>query len=213
MSVTGAESEKTLLQIVEAMAAGAPEDGYTLRQIFDHLDESAFGAGLFLLALPCCIPFLYGVPQIVSLPMMALAAQMALGHEQPWLPDALGNRRIDRKGLVSMAQGGRKWLGWIETFSKPRFAKITGPRSERLLGLVLCIFCASILVPLPMTNTVPGFAVALAAFGLINRDGILVIIGCVLGIIWVSMLLVLALPVALTAVYFAVSWLTGLLGS
>lgn len=213
MSVTDAGTEKTLLQVVEAMAAGAPEGGYTLREIFDRLDESAFGAGLFLLALPCCIPFLYGVPQVVSLPMMALALQMALGHEQPWLPDALGNRKIDRKGLTAMAHGGRKWLGWIETFSKPRFTKITGPRSERLLGFVLCIFCASILVPLPMTNTVPGFAVALAAFGLINRDGILVIIGCILGIIWVSMLLVLALPVALAAVYFAFSWLTGLFGS
>lgn len=213
MSVTKAENQKTLLQIVEAMAAGAPEGGYTLREIFDHLDESAFGAGLFLLALPCSIPFLYGVPQVVSLPMMALAAQMALGHEQPWLPDALGNRKIDRKGLTAMAHGGRKWLGWIETFSKPRFTKITGPRSERLLGLVLCIFGASILVPLPMTNTVPGFAVALAAFGLINRDGILVIIGCVLGILWVSMLLALALPVALTAIHFALMWVLGLFSS
>ena len=213
MSVTSAESEKTLLQVVEAMAAGAPEDGYTLREIFDHLDESAFGAGLFLLALPCCIPFLYGVPQIVSLPMMALAAQMALGHEQPWLPDALGNRRIDRKGLVSMAHGGRKWLGWIETFSKPRFTMITGPRSERLLGFVLCIFCASILVPLPMTNTVPGFAVALAAFGLINRDGFLVVIGAVLGFVWVSSLLILGPTAVLAAIHFGKDWLTGLLGS
>ena len=97
--------------------------------------------------------------------MMALAGQMALGHEQPWLPDALGNRRIDRKGLTAMAEGGRKWLGWIETFSKPRLTTITGPKSERLIGILLCIFCASILVPLPMTNTIPGFAVALAAFG------------------------------------------------
>jgi len=213
MSVTEAGTEKTLLQIIEAMASGAPEEGYTLREIFDRLDESAFGAGLFLLALPCCIPFLYGVPQIVSLPMMALALQMALGHEQPWLPDALGTRKIDRKGLTAMAEGGRKWLGWIENFSKPRFGTITGPRSERLLGFVLCIFCASILVPLPMTNTVPGFAVALAAFGLINRDGILVVIGCVLGILWVSMLLVLALPVALAAIHFALMWVLGLFGA
>lgn len=213
MSVTEAGTEKTLLQIIEAMASGAPEEGYTLREIFDRLDESAFGAGLFLLALPCCIPFLYGVPQVVALPMMALALQMALGHEQPWLPDALGTRKIDRKGLTAMAEGGRKWLGWIENFSKPRFGAITGPRSERLLGFVLCIFCASILVPLPMTNTVPGFAVALAAFGLINRDGLLVVIGSVLGILWVSMLLVLALPVALAAIHFGLMWILGLFGS
>jgi hypothetical protein len=112
-----------------------------------------------------------------------------------------------------MAKGGRKWLGWIEKFSKPRLTTITGPRSERLIGLILCIFCASILVPLPMTNTVPGFAVALAAFGLINKDGILVIVGCILGILWVGMLLVLALPVALAAIYFSAHWLIGQFGS
>ena len=210
MTVMDAQNEKTLLQTIETMAGNAPEHGYTLREIFDQLDESAFGAGLFLLALPCCIPFLYGVPQVVALPMMALAIQMALGHEQPWLPDALGNRKIDRAGLTAMAKGGRKWLGWVENFSKPRLTTITGPRSERFIGVILCIFCASILVPLPMTNTVPGFAVALAAFGLINKDGLLVVIGCLLGFVWVSSLLVLGPAAVLTAIHFGKDWLTGL---
>jgi len=208
-----AGNERTLLQTVEGMAARAPEEGYSLREIFDQLDESAFGAGLFLLALPCCIPFLYGVPQVVDLPMMALAVQMAMGKEQPWLPDALGTRSIHRDGLTAMAKGGRKWLGWIETFSKPRLTTITGPRSERLVGVILCLFCASILVPLPMTNTVPGFAVALAAFGLINKDGFLVVIGCLLGFVWVSSLLILGPTAVLTAIHFGKDWVTGLVGS
>lgn len=186
MTSTEFPSEKTLLQTIEALAARAPEEGFSLRAIFDQLDESAFGAGLFLLALPCCIPFLYGVPQVVSLPMMALAAQMAMGREQPWMPEKLGNRKIDRKGLTQMASGGRKWLGWIERIVRPRFTMITGKRSERVIGLFLCIFCASILVPLPMTNTVPGFAVAIASFGLMQKDGLMVIAGLVIGSAWVS---------------------------
>ena len=186
MTSTTIPTEKTLLQTIEALAERAPEDGFSLRAIFDQLDESAFGAGLFLLALPCCIPFLYGVPQVVSLPMMALAAQMAMGREQPWMPDKLGNRKIDRKGLTQMAAGGRKWLGWIERIVRPRFTVITGKRSERVIGLFLCVFCASILVPLPMTNTVPGFAVAIASFGLMQKDGLMVIAGLVIGTAWVS---------------------------
>ncbi len=186
MTSTAIPTEKTLLQTIEALAERAPEDGFSLRAIFDQLDESAFGAGLFLLALPCCIPFLYGVPQVVSLPMMALAAQMAMGREQPWMPDKLGNRKIDRKGLTQMAAGGRKWLGWIERIVRPRFTVITGKRSERVIGLFLCVFCASILVPLPMTNTVPGFAVAIASFGLMQKDGLMVIAGLIIGTAWVS---------------------------
>ena len=184
----GMRNARTLLQSIESMADEAGPEGYTLRQIMDRLDERAFGAALFMLALPCCIPFLYIVPQIVALPMMALAAQMALGREEPWLPKTLSDRRIDKEGLTNTAKGGRKWFGWVETIAKPRLTFLTGKGIERLIGLILCVFCASILVPLPMTNTIPGFAVAAASFGLIQRDGLLVLAGLILGLAWVSLL-------------------------
>lgn len=180
---------RTLLQTIEDLALSAPEEGFSLREIFDGLDESAFGAGLFLLALPCCIPFLYGVPQIVALPMLALAFQMLIGREEPWLPSILAARRIDRKNLALIAKGGRKWFGWIEILIRPRFSIITGRRSERVIGLFLVIFCASILVPLPMTNTVPGMAVAITAFGLMQKDGAAVSLGLLLGTAWVGALI------------------------
>jgi len=184
-----APADRTLLQVIETLAAKAPPEGHTLREIFDNLDESAFGAGLFLLALPCCIPFLYGVPQIVAVPMMALALQMLAGREEPWLPDTLARRRIDKAGLLRMAQGGRRWLGWIERLIRPRLVGITGPRSERVVGAFMVLFCASILVPLPLTNTVPGFAVAIVSFGLMQKDGLAVILGLVLGTGWIGALI------------------------
>ena len=188
MSAATAEN-RTLLQTIEQLADAAPEEGFSLREIFDHLDESAFGAVLFLLALPCCIPFLYGVPQVVAVPMIALAVQMAIGREEPWLPAGLAARKIDKKRLTQMARGGRKSLGWIEALVRPRLSAITGKRSERIIGAFLVFFCASILVPLPMTNTVPGFAVAVAAFGLMQKDGLAVIAGIILGTTWISALI------------------------
>ena len=189
MTDAAVPEELTLLQSIEAMADTAPEAGYSLRDIMDQLDETAFGAGLFLLAIPCCLPFLYGVPQIVSLPMMALAGQMAAGKDKPWLPDTLAKRVISKDGLMRMARGGRKWLGWIEKIVRPRLSFITGKRSERIVGAILCVFCASILVPLPMTNTIPGFAVAIAAFGLMSKDGLLMLGGLIIGSLWVGGLL------------------------
>jgi hypothetical protein len=37
-----------------------------------------------------------------------------------------------------------------------------------------------------MTNTVPGFAVAIASFGLMQKDGLMVIAGLTIGTAWVS---------------------------
>ncbi len=186
MTDTAPAASATLLETIEKMAADAPEEGFSLRDILDRLDERAFGAGLFMLALPCVIPFLYIVPQIVSLPMMALAGQMAMGRDEPWLPEKFADRKINREGLERTANGGRKWLGWIEIFARPRLQFLTGKRSERIIGAIMVVFCASILMPLPMTNTVPGFAVALASFGLMARDGILVLGGLILGSAWIA---------------------------
>lgn len=202
----------SLLQIIEKMADDAPDEGLSLKHAMERLDESAFGAILFLLALPCCIPFLYVVPQIVSLPMMALAAQMAMGRDEPWMPEKFASRMIDKAGLLQTAKGGRKWLGWVEVFSKPRLSFITGPLSERVIGALLIVFSASILLPFPLTNSGPAFAVALAAFGLINKDGILVILGVLLGTLWISALLIVGPAAVLTGISFIKDWISSLYG-
>mgnify|MGYP000029357615 CR=1 FL=1 len=57
-----------------------------------------------------------------------------------------------------------------------------------IIGIALVVFSASILVPLPGTNTVPGIAVVVIAMGLLQRDGVLVVIGTVIGTAWISTL-------------------------
>lgn len=180
---------RTFLQSLEAMASEVPDEGLSLHDILDRLEERAFGAMLFILALPCAIPFLYGVPQVVSLPMMALTLQMLAGREEPWLPEKFGKRMINKSGLQRTSRFGRKWFGWLEVISHPRLTFLTGKRMERVVALFLTAFAASILVPLPLTNSTPAVAVAIIAFGLMARDGILVILGAILGSVWIGILL------------------------
>jgi hypothetical protein len=182
----------TFLQSLETMAAEAMPDGLSLKSIFDRLDERAFGAGLFILALPCAIPFLYLVPQIVALPMLALTLQMLAGRSEPWLPEKFGSRKIGKDGLTRMAVFGRKWFGWLEIITKPSLIWLTGKRAERVVAVFLTLFCASILLPIPGTNSVPAMGVAIAAFGLMARDGRLVILGLIIGSIWISLLIAAA---------------------
>jgi len=155
----------------------------TLLQTIEHMAETASEEG-------CAIPFLWGVPQIVAVPMIALAVQMSWGREEPWLPAKVAARQINKDGLSRTAKGGRKWVGWIEKIARPRLTFLTGKGPERLIGVFLVVFCASILLPIPGTNSVPALGVALAAFGLVQRDGLLVIFGLIVGIAWISLLLI-----------------------
>jgi hypothetical protein len=77
----------------------------------------------------------------------------------------------------------------IEAISKPRLTAMTRRPIDRIMGVALVCFSASILVPLPLTNTVPGFAVVVVAMGLLQRDGILVVLGGLLGTAWIAALI------------------------
>ncbi|MDP3523328.1 MAG: exopolysaccharide biosynthesis protein, partial [Hoeflea sp.] len=130
------------------------------------------------------------LPQLVALPMLVLAGQMASGRRAPWLPETLRKRAIPVAGLLDVVTRAKRYGGWLERLAHPRFASLTGDRATRVIGMLLIVPCASILVPLPLTNTVPGIGVALAAVGLIERDALFVILGLVVAMIWVAILVI-----------------------
>ncbi|MFT6542538.1 MAG: hypothetical protein ACJAU5_001625 [Maricaulis maris] len=189
--MTDTTSPRGLIGTLEQIAGTAPDDGLSLGEFVDALGERAFGVILFAMALPVCIPFLYGVPQVMALPMMAISAQMVLGRPEPWLPAGFKARRIEKTGLTRMARGGRKWFGWLEALARPRLTSLSGPTAERIVGGIFVLFCASILVPLPLTNSTPGIALVIGSLGLLTRDGLLVLAGLILGIAWIALLITL----------------------
>lgn len=162
----------------------------TLGTLSDLMEERAFGLLLLVLALPCCLPFVYLLPQLVALPMVVLAAQMAAGRRSPWLPETLRKRQLPVAGLLDVVARAKRYGGWLEQLAHPRLSGLTGDHSARIVGALLVIPCLSILVPLPLTNTVPGIGVALAAVGLIERDGLFVILGLITGLVWVAILVI-----------------------
>ncbi|MBC7284507.1 exopolysaccharide biosynthesis protein [Hoeflea sp.] len=169
---------------------GGAKATITLGELSDLMEERAFGLLLLVLALPCCLPFVYLLPQLVALPMLVLAAQMASGRKSPWLPETLRRRALPVAGLLDVVARAKQYGGWLERLAHPRFASLTGDRAARVIGALLIIPCASILVPLPLTNTVPGIGVALAAIGLIERDALFVILGLVVAMTWVAILVI-----------------------
>ena len=162
-----------------------------LGDVIDRLDERAFGFLLLLLALPCCLPFVYLLPQIVALPMLALAAQMAAGRHHPWLPRKLHERPFSVPSFQKVVTRSSRYVGWIERFATPRLRPVTSHLATRFVGALLLIPTASILVPLPSTNTIPGIGVAITSLGLIERDGVLVVLGLLIGFVWVGILVFL----------------------
>lgn len=183
--MTQTAADTGLIAALAVIAAEAPDEGLTLNGLLSRLGDRAFGVAMFTLAAPCCIPLLFVLPQIVSVPMLVIAAQMLWGREEPWLPQNLGNRRVAKDTLVQLAVSARKYFGWLERLGRPRLQRFTGMWGERVCGVFFVIFILSILIPFPFTNGVPAAAIVCASLGLLMSDGLLVLIGLAVGSLWV----------------------------
>ena len=185
---SGTNEDMAISDLLDFLVSDVCSESVSLNWILERLHERAFGLFLLILALPCCIPFLYGIPQIVSLPLMFVSTQIMIGRRVPWLPGKLGARTVSAEGLRGLFERAGPWLRRIEAISRPRLGFLTRPPSDRLVGAALVLFSASILVPVPGTNTLPGFAVVVIAMGVLQRDGLLVIFGSLLGTAWIGTL-------------------------
>ncbi len=200
-----------------AARAGESHEGEPLAEpdaelgvILDRLDERAFGLLLLLLALPCTPPFVYLLPQIVSVPMLALAAQMAAGRQSPWFPQALRARRLQLREFGKVLDFSERYVRWLEKIARPRLPAITSRTGARIAGALMIVPALSVLAPFPGTNTVPGIGIAVTALGLIQRDGLLVILGLVIGLGWVTAFVFVAVFFGVEFATFLKGWIAGL---
>lgn len=184
---TTALLDDVLSQLQETHGADAR---ISLGELTDALKARAYGVILLLMALPCCLPFVYILPQIVAFPMLFLTWQLASGRTNVWLPEKLRQRRFGIKLLGSTVARAKPWLQRFEIVAGPRFGFLSEGPGLRIIGALMMIPCASILLPLPLTNSVPGLGVSIASVGLIERDGILIVLGLLIGLFWVAALLI-----------------------
>jgi hypothetical protein len=182
-------SPQSTTDLLLELADQIEDGGITIGALVDRLSDRGFGIILLVLSLPVCIPFLYGIPQAVAVPMTFIALQMAVGRHTLWIPEKARAKTVSKEGFTQMAERSKRYVGWFERIARPSLSWLTRGIAERIFGACMVVFCASILVPLPLTNTTPGIGIGIMSLGFIERDGRLVLLGAIIGTFWVFLLL------------------------
>lgn len=167
------------------------EEYITVGQITDDFEERDFGFFLLLFSLPAAVPLPgLGINAIIALPLLLITFQQLIGRESVWLPEFIRRKKISRKSLEATINKTLPYIGFVEKFIHPSMAKITEGIFRQVIGFAGFLMSISILVPLPLTNTVPAFGIAVMSVGVLTRDGRMVILGACIGIIWISLLII-----------------------
>jgi len=164
--------------------------------------EILHGRGLQIIVVLLCLPFLAPVTiPGISIPFgLAIALcglRIAFGHK-PWLPAFILDRHISHHALERMVHFACAFYGRLEKITRPRMLFfLDGPGMTMFTGVIIAL--AGLLLslpippPFPLTNTIPGLAIILLSLGLMERDGILIVVGYVLTLIGAVYVTVIAL--------------------
>ena len=162
--------------------AGFQGDRLTVAEIVAVLRDRAFALLVVLLGLPNCLPMPPPIPLVCGLLLALVAAQLAAGRATPWLPRALLGRSIKREDVARAVTRALPMMQRLERFSRPRMGFLASPLALRLTGFLLVAFALALLVAAPVVGQIPlGIATCLVGLGLVERDGILVVAGAVVG--------------------------------
>jgi hypothetical protein len=173
-----------------------------LRELLERLGER----GLLLLSIMLTLPFLLpiSIPGS-SIPFGMVIALNGIGlilHRAPWLPDRLMRHHSDARHLASLLEKGAGLFRRLERLIHPRLFLLThGTTMGRVNGALLG-FSGLLLMsplPLPLSNTLPAYAILFLAAGSLERDGYVVLAGYFM--------------VMLTLVYFGMVAVLGGVGS
>lgn len=148
-----------------------------VRELFDELHEIGYGFVLFFAGLiGAFIPMFGGF-----LPVF-FGAQMLIGRDSPWVPAFIADKKINIHAVQKNFQNHKSKFDYINKFVKHRYDFFTSKLGERVIGGVI-VFCgASILIPLPATNFFPGLAIMFVAIGYLAKDGIVITLSLIGGI-------------------------------
>jgi hypothetical protein len=161
--------------VLKRLAATATND-ITIGDVQSALADRSFAALVMFFALVNMLPLPIGTSLILGVPLLLLSVQMVMGRSAPWLPRFVRERSIAPETFRRMESRLNPWIEWMEKFIKPRkwpFDRIMG---ERVLGVLIVFLAILLIIPIPMGNWPPAFAIFLVALALWERDGYMLVV-------------------------------------
>jgi hypothetical protein len=178
------DSVAPLGQTLRELAHSITGERITVRELMGMVGEQGLLLALMFLALPFLVPVsIPGVSTVFGLVAILISIGVTL-NRVPWLPDRLLDRPIDAAKLSQAIERGASLFGRIDRISHPRMQRLTeNAAMNRMAGLALLATSILLIIPfglVPFSNTLPAWAILLLAAGLLQRDGVLILLGYLL---------------------------------
>ena len=168
---------RTFSQVLEDIGTKKDPKLY-LGELVDAFGERGFGAlMLFFGLMNIAIGIIPGTTTILGAPLLLMGLQLATRVDQLWLPKWALRRSIERAAYRSGVEKVLPRVRLVERLSRPRLHMMTSELSEILIGVATVVMAFILILPIWGGNLVPALIISTFGFGLMQRDGLVVLVG------------------------------------
>ena len=174
---------RRLSQDLRAILREADGRAMTVAELESILQGRGFAMFILLLSAPFVVPA-PGLSVPFGIALMLLGLRIAIG-QKALLPAFLLRRRLTYKTLDRVISPLAKIAERFEKHIRPRMHYLQDhPWAVNLIGVGIVSggFLLSLPLPIPFSNGFPAVSIMLLAAGLMERDGLLVLWGYLMGV-------------------------------
>ena len=175
-------SEPPVSQRLRALVRSMPRTGITLSELIRSVGNDGLLILVALLTLVFLIPIsIPGVSTVFGAAILLISVSRLSGRDL-WIPSKLEHRVIGTRKLRPLLRKALSWLKKLERVSKPnriQWLVAAGAvaffnNAALILGAVLLMMPFGLI---PFSNTFPAVAILFLAIGLLQRDGVCILLG------------------------------------
>lgn len=179
---------EALSQRIRALIRSLPRTGITLSELVHRVGNDGLLILTALLTLVFLIPIsIPGVSTVFGAAILLIGLARLLGREL-WIPSRIAHRTIGTRKLRPVLRKALPLLHKLERVSRPNrieWLVANGP-VQRINDASLILGAVLLMMPfglIPFSNTFPAVALLFFAIGLLQRDGVCVLLGYVSNVV------------------------------
>ncbi len=185
---------------LEEISSKIPSEGINFKDFLDMMGDRGGLIVSMIFATPFLIPVsIPGSSQILGLGIMFIGINRVFSRYL--IPKKVMDYKLPKNMLIKIISGTISILNRFEKYIQPRFLILTKGSSIMRFNNILMVYTAFLLalpLPIPLTDSLPGYSIFLLAAGILECDGYLVLAGY--------------LMVSITTIYFTLMVLVGYAG-
>lgn len=156
----------------------------SLDELVSAMGRSSIAFAILILSLPALTPIPGPFGMVFGSCLAIVSIQIIAGFRRIWLPRFLGQRRISSRVIDVMVRYTAPLVARVETLlRKNRMRHLAGPRAQVFMGVPVLLLAIAVALPIPFGNFLPVAALVMIALGLMERDGLVTILGVGMGVI------------------------------